>query len=340
MLCDWREYSTAKQAQSASHQMNCNQVTSELYGVTNWDFDFKGHKLQGDFQAALGVTERVHHLSWVSMAGESKRDYPASIFYQSPWYKKYGLIETYFARINTALRSGNPSVKVGVIHPIESYWLYFGPQEQTEQKRNKLENQFSNITEWLLFGLIDFDYISESLMENLKDLEDNESNKFSVGKMNYEVIIIPGCVTLRSSTMKRLNKFVDNGGKLIFLGDIPKYVDAVPSEEPKKLSLKSIIAGFEQDTILNALEEYRQIDIADSFKNRTDFYLSQIREMGEDKIIFIANGKKSQDISDQNEHTYEISFIGEFEVTELDALSGSINIIPTKYQDGKTIIEK
>jgi len=56
MLCDRRELTTAKQAQSAVHQYHTPGMTSELYGVTNWDFDFRGHKLAGDWQAALGVT--------------------------------------------------------------------------------------------------------------------------------------------------------------------------------------------------------------------------------------------------------------------------------------------
>ncbi len=47
-LCDGREFVTVKQAASAAHQQGCPGVTSELYGVTNWDFDFKGHKLHGD----------------------------------------------------------------------------------------------------------------------------------------------------------------------------------------------------------------------------------------------------------------------------------------------------
>ncbi|MFQ9394896.1 MAG: hypothetical protein ACLR2E_13715 [Lachnospiraceae bacterium] len=84
MLCDFRELTTAKQAESAVHQFGYEGMLSELYGVTNWDFDFRGHKLAGDWQAALGVTIRVHHLAWTSMAGEAKRDYPASISYQSP----------------------------------------------------------------------------------------------------------------------------------------------------------------------------------------------------------------------------------------------------------------
>ena len=74
LLCDRVELTTAKQVQSAVHQYGREGMLSELYGVTGWDFDFKGHKRQGDWQAALGVTVRVHHLTWVSMNGEAKRD--------------------------------------------------------------------------------------------------------------------------------------------------------------------------------------------------------------------------------------------------------------------------
>ena len=112
MLCGRMEFSTAKQCQSAVHQFGREAMLSELYGVTNWDYDFRGHKFQGDWQAALGVTIRVPHLSWVSMAGEAKRDYPASINYQSPWYKEYKYIENLFARLNTALTRGNPVVRL------------------------------------------------------------------------------------------------------------------------------------------------------------------------------------------------------------------------------------
>lgn len=167
ILCDKREYTTAKQAQSAVQQMGKNQMMCEIYGVTNWDFDFRGHKSEGDYLAALGVTERVHHLAWASMAGESKRDYPASIFYQSPWYREYSELETYYARLNTALRSGSPVVRIGVIHPVESYWMVYGPEAQTADIREKLEKQFREITEWLLFSLLDFHYISEGLLESL-----------------------------------------------------------------------------------------------------------------------------------------------------------------------------
>lgn len=179
ILCDTREYSTAKQAQSAAHQYGRPGVMSELYGVTNWDFDFRGHKLQGDWQAALGITVRVHHLTWMSMEGEAKRDYPPSIGYQSPWYREYPFIENHFSRLNTALTRGKARVRVGVIHPIESYWLYFGPEEQTASIRAEMDENFNNIIEWLLFGLIDFDFIAESLLPSLSEVHEGKNTKLT-----------------------------------------------------------------------------------------------------------------------------------------------------------------
>ena len=98
-------------------------------------------------RAALGVTLRVPHLSWVSMRGSAKRDYPASISYQSAWYKEYGYIENHFARLNTALTRGKPIVNVAVLHPIESAWLSGGVREYSAAEIETLDAQFGNITE-------------------------------------------------------------------------------------------------------------------------------------------------------------------------------------------------
>ena len=73
-------------------------------------------------------------------------------------------MENYFGRVNAALTRGKPDIKVGVIHPVESYWLHWGPREQTAAVREAMDDAFKNLAEWLLFGLIDYNYISESLL--------------------------------------------------------------------------------------------------------------------------------------------------------------------------------
>ena len=336
MLCNNVEFTTAKQTQSAVHQYGKEAMLSELYGVTNWDFDFRGHKFQGDWQAALGVTIRVPHLSWVSMKGDSKRDYPASINYQSPWYKEYSYIEDHFARVNTALTRGTPHVKIAVIHPIESYWLHWGPGQTTYEKRAQLETNFKNVINWLLFGQIDFDYISESLLpEQCK----NAANPITVGKMKYDVIIVPGLETIRSSTLKRLSDFSEKGGKLIFLGECPSLVDAMPSDEVKKIYKSAVKIPFERYSLLTTLEKEREIEILTQNGSLADNYIHQMRDDGDFRWLFIANAiyQKITDVSSPKKLFIKIK--GKFAPKLYDTLTGEIKDISYTIKNGCTNIE-
>ena len=259
MLCDRREFTTAKQTQSAVRQYGREGMLSELYGVTNWDFDFRGHKLQGDWQAALGVTVRVPHLSWISMNGEAKRDYPASFNYQSPWYKEYPYVEDHFARVNTVLTRGKARCRVGVVHPVESYWLHWGAKENTAAIRAQMDARFQNLTEWLLKGLVDFDFISESLLPD-QCPADFAGEAFPVGEMAYETIIVPPVETLRTTTIERLSRFAENGGRVIFLGDAPALADAVPSDAPGKLYSVCEHCAFDRVVIMERLADLHDVD--------------------------------------------------------------------------------
>lgn len=337
MLCDQREYTTAKQAQSASRQYGRPGVLSELYGVTNWDFDFRNHKLQGDWQAALGITTRVHHLAWMSMEGEAKRDYPASIFYQSPWYKEYPMIEDHFARLNTALTRGKACVNVAVVHPVESYWLHWGPNEQTSAVRTQMDENFMNLAEWLLLGNVDFDYICESLLPG-QCVEG--TNPLAVGEMSYKTVIVPACETIRSTTLERLEKFAEQGGKLIFLGDCPRYVDAVVSVRAESLYGHAQHVAFAKDTVLAALEDDREIDIRDAWGKRTDHLLYQLRQDGDRKWLFICNGTKPENPDLVISEMLDIGIKGKYSLSLYDTMTGKVNAVNGKYVNGKTVFQK
>ena len=336
MLCDHREFTTAKQAQSASQQYGCPGVLSELYGVTNWDYDFRGHKSQGDWQAALGVTVRVPHLSWVSMGGEAKRDYPASINYQSPWYREYSYVENYFARVNTAMTRGKPIVSVGVVHPVESYWLHWGPNEQTAAVRQEMDDHFVSMAEWLATGLVDFNYISESLLPGQCE---KGSKPLKVGKMQYSTVIVPDMETIRSTTLDRLEAFQRGGGRLIFAGRIPTLVDAQPSDRAMKLAKRAQVVSFSRNAILEALSDERQIDIRIENGSRPTNLLSQYRHDGHDRWLFIAHAFKPQNPDKTERHTMTLRIRGEFEACQYDAMDGRIKPVDYTHQDGETVVK-
>ncbi len=337
MLCDNHEYTTAKQAQSIARQTGKQGMLSELYGVTGWDYDFRGYKLQGDWQATLGVTVRVPHLMWYTMKGEAKRDYPACIGYQSPWWEKYSIIENHFSRLNTALTRGKAYVKVAVVHPVESYWLLWGDNEHTSFKRKSMENQFLSLAELLLFNLVDFDYICEN---ELPYFANGGSNPLVVGQMQYDVVIVSGLETMRKTTIDILNDFEKQGGKLIFMGKCPEYVDAVKCDGVQHLYERAVHFDYDEGRLLDELEQFRFVDIMKDNGTRSDNIIYNLRQDNDNMWLFLANGKNP--ISKDVDYNGRIKIIlnGEFDVTYYDTMSGKIYPLNCEYDDGKTIIKR
>ncbi|MBQ7291179.1 MAG: hypothetical protein IJW76_05620 [Clostridia bacterium] len=332
MLCHWRYLNTAKQAQSVAHQYGKEGVMSELYGVTNWDFDFHGHKLLGDWQAALGVTHRVPHLYWVSMGGEAKRDYPASIGHQSPWYKEYKHIEDHFARLGTVMTRGKANVKVAVVHPIESYWLNFGPADQTGEYRSAIGDRFNEFTNWMLFGFQDFDFVCESLLpEQYKETESG----FAVGEMKYDTVIVPYLETIRSTTLEALKKFRAHGGKVIFMGEVPKFVDAAVSDKAKIFAEECEKISWSQTAVLGALESKRFVDIRKQDGYRAENMIHQLRDDGNVKHLFVSH-VHSEDYDTAPVTANTVILKGEWTVSEYDTMKGEKRRLAVKYNGGNT----
>lgn len=350
---------TAKQVQSVVHQYGKEGAMSELYGVTNWDFDFRGHKFQGDWEAALGITVRVPHLSWLTMEGPAKRDYPASIFYQSPWYKEYKLIEDHFSRVNTALTRGEPDVSVGVIHPIESAWAQHGPNDTCGGVIDSLDDQLAFVSKFLLHSLIDFDYIDEG---NLEDLCTKGSNPLRVGKMSYSTIIVPSCVTLRKNTVDRLTEFCRDGGKLIFTGKCPEYVDAMPSDSVKPLYEMARVVPLDRYELTNAIDD-RRLEIFMGNGQKAERFIYQMRKDTDGKWLFVANSQISLNEQESNllsifnnwqsasylsvagsssavftEDDIQIVINGEFTPVLYDTMTGETKEPDFEIKNGKTII--
>jgi hypothetical protein len=329
LLLDRVEYNTAKQVSSVSRQNGTRGAMCEIYGVTHWYFTFEGHKGCGDWQAALGITFRVHHLTWVSMAGEGKRDYPACIGYQSPWYKEYGYVEDHFARLGVVLTRGRAITQVGVIHPIESYWLGFGPNNSGDEQWRR-DSAFWEMTNWLLHGLIDFDFIAESLLPRQVG-EIVSGKKLAVGKCEYDVIIVPNLRTIRSTTLKVLQAFAKAGGKVIIAGSSPSLVDArVPTHIPVIDHSESVF--WSQQNILSAVERYRDIRVDYEEGSRSDSLLYQMREDANERFTFICNTDRNSPVNTK------IFLKGLWQVNVMDTFTGDEHSVKTSTRNGWTML--
>ncbi len=222
----WGIFLTAKQCSSVAHQFGRTRRLSETYGCTGWDFPFAGHKACGDWQYALGINYRCQHLAWYSMAAEAKRDYPASLSYQSPWYRYYDTVESYFGRLGAALSGGEEQRELLVIHPIESTWGILIPAENESPAMKDEAQKLIHLTNFILSENIDFDFGDEEMLSRFGSVR---KERIAVNQASYNTVLLPEMRTVRKSTLDLLKRFADKGGKVFYMGNPPEFVDGEKS---------------------------------------------------------------------------------------------------------------
>ena len=328
---DNRNFYVVKQLTSVARQLGKKWLLSELYGCTGWQMGFDGHKRIGDWQALYGINFRCHHLSWYSMAGESKRDYPASIFFQSSWYREYAQMETYFSRLHVLLQTGTPCCDVLVINPVESFWAQIYPGwatwlEAADAELKKLNDRYLELFTWLTEAQIDFDYGDE---EHLARLGSVDGEVLQLGKMSYRTVIVSGMVTMRGTTLALLRRFREAGGNVIFVGTPPTYLNAEPSDKPARLGVESNACHSIENEVIAAIRKCG--GVASEWECDADGLLSQIRRDGENHIVVMINPHAENTVT-----SVRCRLKNSGTVLELDSLRGDVYQVASESQDGWT----
>lgn len=216
-------YDACKQLSSAARQFDRPVRISEVYGCTGWDMSFAGYKAMGDWQYALGVNRRCLHLSFYTMEGEAKRDYPASFSPHSSFCNVLKFLEDYFARLGVVLSHGREVRDLLVIHPVESAWILLNRDLIAAQE---FDRRLAHLRNLLFDRALDFDYGDEEHLAQFGQVEPGPRLKLGSGV--YRAVLLPEMETIRSSTLALLRRFRENGGVVCAAGDAPRRVDGVP----------------------------------------------------------------------------------------------------------------
>ncbi|MDB6171175.1 MAG: hypothetical protein JWL59_486 [Chthoniobacteraceae bacterium] len=338
---DNRNFCIVKQLASAARQFGKPWMLSELYGCSGWQLDFAGHKQIGAWQALYGINLRCHHLAWYTMAGEAKRDYPASIFFQSAWHPQYSAVEDYFSRLHILLQRGSPVCDVLVLNPVESLWaqIHAGWATWLCAKNTAvelIEDRYRRLFTWLSRAHVDFDYGDEDHIARFGSVEGASDGNplLRIGHGKYRVVIVAGMETIRSTTLAVLQRFKTGGGTVIFAGPEPMFVDALPSKAAKKLAEQSECVAFREEAILSKICAASQVPvrIAQGQPDAATDLLCQVRREGETWFIVILNTSKCT-----AHQSVEIRFCGNAVVEEWDCATGE-QFSQTIYQrDGSLL---
>jgi hypothetical protein len=308
-----------KELASAANQTGRLRKLSETYGGSGWEVSFTDMKRNGDWEYALGVNLMNQHLTYFTMAGARKYDYPPTFDYHEPWWQDYRYINDHYARLSLALSSGVQKNDILVLEPTTTAWLYDSYAKRNQKVRD-IGQAFQSFITGLEKSQVEYDLGSENIIGYMGDAE---RNALTVGKASYSRVVIPPMTeNLDIETYKLLEKFVAHGGTLIAFST-PELVDGKPhpglQEFLRKRADKIITIGELNSEIIE--KYFRDKDLKLENVSGGQLY-HQRRKLSDGQLVFLVNSS----LKEQNSGSLTLKGKN---AAELNTLSGKIGRYPS-----------
>jgi hypothetical protein len=309
---------SVKELASAANQSGRQRKLSETYGGSGWDLSFTDMKRNGDWEYALGVNQMNQHLTYFTMAGARKYDYPPTFDYHEPWWNDYKYLNDHYARLSLALSSGRQINDILVLEPTTSAWLY-DSYAKPNKKVSQIGQTFQTFVTKLEKSQVEYDLGSENI---IKDLGSVSKGRFIVGQASYSKVVIPPMTeNLDLSTYKLLERFVTNGGTLIAFS-MPTLVDGAPSEGLKEFYSKKSDKIIKIDQLTPAVISKYFSDSDLRFENVSGGELfHHRRKLADGQILFLINSSLTETVNGSLKTTGR-------DAVEMNTLTGEISEYP------------
>lgn len=332
---------TVKQVSSAVEQLGKEKAFCEVFGCIGQQSSFFERKWIADWEAVLGIGYVNHHLSLYSMRGERKRDYPANLFYQQPWWEDERGFADYIARLSKAATEGVRDVDILILHPISSFWSEYSPlhvKGGDPPEQITYDRPFQALSRQLLERKLDYHYGDEILIEEEGSVKDG---RFSIGRHSYGIVVVPPSLTLRENTWKLLNSFAETGGRLLFLQPAPTLSDSAREVSGLPASAKVVNSVEAAVSELDALCE-RRVRVRDLVANSEarSVYVC-VRDVDSSRRILIANTDSRRECKALVSIPLDVregSRIENPAIVAIDLVDGSAHPVPFRLEDGVAVV--
>lgn len=313
---------------SGANQGGNNRTLSETYGGAGWEINFANFKRLVDWEVVLGVNFINQHLSYFTIKGVRKFDYPPTFSYHEPWWENYKPMGDYIGRISMAMSSGEQINRTIVLQPNTTAWSYFS-RKVKNAAIDTIQNNFKRFVYQLERAHYEYDLGSELVLRTIGSVN---NGMMVVGKRSYSLVVIPATLeNLELGTYKLLKEYLLQGGRILsFTRKIPR-LDGVES----KLNSELMTAFSKQwtyaenpydDKARNALLD-PDFDITENLPLTGELY-HQRRFLRDGELLFFVNTDTAQIVS------ATITGNGK-SLIKMDLDNGTCTLMPVKSENGQ-----
>lgn len=277
-----------------------------------------------------GINQIINHgYSYSKSEKEDMLAFYAStnINHTNTWWKYYGKIGKYINRVCDFMQRGEMKISTAVYLPQHDIWAET-PIADTHMCMKLDERLESSCINGIHKAGYWFDYVNDDVLEHWEDY-------------GYDTLILIECDRIPLATMEKIQKFAENGGKVLAAGRLPKkacgligYYDAcrnvVRIGEELKANGQVRVTEDKFESLVQALSEIKEPDV--KIMNHADVIGYVHRTTETEDIYFVSN------ISPED-HREVIRFHGEVRnFSVFDPMTGEEKEILGCTKDGEDTI--
>ena len=286
-----------KELSSVANQFGRVRTLSETYGASGHELTFEEMKRNGDWEYVLGVNLMNQHLSYMTIMGDRKHDFPQTFSRHSPWWRWYKPHNDYYGRLSLALSSGEQVNRILVIEPTTTAWMYYNPAGDNSHM-NEMGESFEDFVDELEKYQLEYDLGCENIMRDNAVVSDG---KIKIKHRSYDLLVLPpGLENIENATAGLIKEYLEQGGKILSFVLPPEYVDGVNTGMVKTMlgeyGGQCFTAGNEITPAELELMQSPEIQFTDPDKYG-GLVLHMRREFKEGQLLFLVNSSRKEEVS-------------------------------------------
>ncbi|WP_319558908.1 glycosyl hydrolase [Marispirochaeta sp.] len=268
-----------KYAVSVARAYGRERAMSEALGGAGWGCSLQELKRGINVLGAMGINFFTLHGFYNECEHQgSQADWPASFFYQNPYWKYFRIFGDYISRISLMNGIGRAAVDIGLYYPVEELYVRTAAGEP-DAEGESLSRGFQDSLVSLLSKQMDTDMIdAESICRARVD-----DAGLHIGTQTFKILVCPVSLRYDASVWDTFSSFISQRGYLIFY---PVAGDTVP---PKVFADSANCRVCKPCELPSVVETLFQPDVRVLRGDDGELYVNH-RNAGERDIYMIVNG--------------------------------------------------
>ncbi len=231
-----------KYVASGAHIYGKNKISVEANTFLHWEryrATMEEIKIASDGFLRSGATKFYTHGYSASqerdLSPTRRTGWATQVNPTNTWWKYYPLLTQYIARCSYILRQGDFVPDIAIYSPVANQWT----KDALNARRWTRSFDWGELGKLLLSNGYDFDLLNDDAIQNIAEFE---NGNIKIRNMKYKILLIPNIEALPLSTLKRIEQYVNEGGTVVVLDQLPKYSTGYIKSEKNDKEVQKIIS--------------------------------------------------------------------------------------------------